>query len=228
MTKYACLWSGGKDSCFAGYCAMRVGLEVSCLVNFAGEDGWSRSHGLPAGLLAYQVGLIGLPIVQPVTNRGGYEKTFKATFGGLKASYGISGVVAGDLELWEHREWLERVCAEVGMDLLLPLWQWPPWAILDGFAGAGFRTIIVAVKADILGKEWLGRELTRDVLDEFRELQRSNGFHPCGESGEYHTLVIDGPLFRRPVTIGKTAPILRDGRWFLEILEYGQGVRVNG
>jgi len=223
MTKYACLWSGGKDSCYAGYCAMRAGLEISCLVNFASGDGWSRSHGLPAALLAYQAELIGLPIVQPVTDRGSYEKTFKATFEGLKASHGITGVVAGDLELREHRDWLERVCAEAGMELLLPLWQWPPWAILNGFTGAGFRTIIVATKADILGKEWLGRELTRDVLDEFRELQESTGFHPCGESGEYHTFVTDGPLFRRPVTIGKTAQVLRDGRWFLEVLEYGQG-----
>ncbi len=218
MAKYACLWSGGKDSCYAGYCAMRAGFDVSCLVNFVGEDGRSRSHGLPAALLARQAEAIEMPIVQPVVDRGGYERAFKATFEGLRSSRGVTGVVAGDMELQEHRDWLEKVCAEAGMELLLPLWRWPPWAVLDGFIGAGFKAVIVATKADVLGEKWLGREVVGDLLGEFGVLQESTGFNPCGESGEYHTFVVDGPLFKMPVAIGKTARVLRDGRWFLEVL----------
>lgn len=220
MSKYACLWSGGKDSCYACYQALQSGVVVATLLNFVGEDRLSRSHGLPAALVACQAELVGLPVEQPVVGRGGYETVFKDTVRRLKVSHGITGLVAGDLELQEHRDWLERVCYEAGVELLLPLWRKDPRIFLEDFIAAGFKAVIVSVRADLPGAKWLGEELTGSMLDEFRMLQERTGFHPCGESGEYHTFVIDGPLFRRAVTIGKTARILRDGYWFLDILDY--------
>jgi diphthamide synthase (EF-2-diphthine--ammonia ligase) len=87
------------------------------------------------------------------------------------------------------------------------------------FIGLGFKAIIVSCKADIMGKEFLGRYITSELIDELTGMN----ICPCGENGEYHTLVVDGPIFKRPINILKSSPILKDGfwkHWFLDIEEY--------
>ena len=81
-----------------------------------------------------------------------------------------------------------------------------------------FRSVI-ATRADLLGEEWLGRRIDLDFLEQLDKLRETKDITPCGEAGEYHTLVIDGPLFKKRIEVLETRKVLRDEHWFLEILK---------
>lgn len=207
-------WSGGKDSALAAYRAGRQGHQLACLLNCVAEDGSrTRSHGLPAEIVARQTQAMGLPLVQVRTSWEEYEARFKEALCALRDE-GVEGGVFGDMDIQEHREWVERVCAEVGMQPLLPLWGGDPWGLLNEFWDAGFQAIVVATR---LSPTLVGRRLDSAVVAEMVAL----GAHPCGEAGEYHTLVVDGPLFRSPLRVafpeGQPAFYERDGVWFLDV-----------
>ncbi|MHC1600674.1 MAG: Dph6-related ATP pyrophosphatase [Candidatus Methanospirareceae archaeon] len=208
-------WSGGKESCLACYKALSNGFDVSYLLNFISEDGTrSRAHGISSDLIALQAKAIGIPIIQVKSSWGGYEAKFKEAVGELKKK-GVKGGVFGDMDLQEHREWVDRVCSEVEVASIEPLWGNDPNEILNEFVNAGFKAIVIKVKADWFGKEWVGRELNEQFINEMPE-----EIHPCGEHGEYHTFVVDGPLFQRRVEIIKSNKKFKDGNWILDISEY--------
>ena len=211
-------WSGGKDSCLACYLATTKGLKVSCLANMITEDGqMSMTHGQSSELLQVQSRAIGIPLVQRRTTWNGYEAEFKEMLRAFKRE-GINGGVFGDIDLDEHREWVERVCREVDVTPHLPLWGQRQENLLRDFVDLGFEAIVVATRADLLGEEWLGRRIDPGFISELLELQETKKITPCGEAGEYHTLVVDGPLFQQRLEILETRKTLKDGYWFLEVL----------
>ena len=217
MSKVFVSWSGGKESNLAGYRARKSGLEICYLANMVTEDGArSRTHGLSAEILRLQSQAIGIPLVQRQATWQSYEAEFKKMVGELKKE-GIEGGVFGDIDLDEHREWVERVCREVGITAHQPVWGESQDDILKDFISSGFKAVIVATRADMLGEEWLGRSLDMDFFSEIKELGRTRGITPCGEAGEYHTLVIDGPLFQKSMEITEARKVSRDKHWFLEI-----------
>ncbi|MFH1086954.1 MAG: diphthine--ammonia ligase [Chloroflexota bacterium] len=203
-------WSGGKDSALAAHRAIRQGHYIAYLVNFISEDGQrSRSHGVKADVLAAQARATGIPLIQAKTSWADYEQNFKGTVAGLKKK-GVQGGVFGDIDLEEHREWVERVCTETGIAPLLPLWKAARHDLLAEFWKAGFESVVVANK---LEERLLGRNLDKAFVDEIKKV----GWDACGEAGEYHSFVTGGPLFSRrlKVTLGKREK--RDGMWFLDI-----------
>jgi uncharacterized protein (TIGR00290 family) len=215
MLKVAASWSGGKDSCFACYKALADGFRVSHLLNMVNRDAKrGMSHGLPCELIAMQARAIGLPIVQRETTWDTYEREFKEAVTGLK-QMGIGGMVFGDIDLEEHRDWVERVCGEVGVKAFLPLWGVEQEQIIADFVARGFEAIVVSAKADLLGSGWLGRSIDGRFISDLKAV----GVTMCGEEGEFHTFVTNGPLFKRRVKILKGDGVLRDGYWFLDISE---------
>jgi uncharacterized protein (TIGR00290 family) len=203
-------WSGGKECALATYKAICAGHEVCCLLNFISEDGKrSRSHGVKADVLVLQAKAIGIPLIQAKTTWEDYEKNFKQIVGELKNG-GIEGGVFGDIDVVEHREWVERVCSEIGIKALLPLWGRNSEELIKEFLGLKFRALLVATR---LEKELLGRDLDLALVEQIRML----GAHPCGENGEYHTFVFDGPIFRKMIDVAKGETEKRDDVWFLEI-----------
>jgi len=216
-------WSGGKDSCFACYQAGFSGLEVRYLLNMITEDGErSWTHRLSSELLQMQSQAIGIPLVQRRTTMAGYETEFKGVLLSLKQK-GIGGGVFGDIDLEEHREWVDRICREVDITPNLPLWGQSQESILRNLVVSGFEAIIVVARADLFGEEWLGRKIDWEFLSHLDELKQTKGITVCGEAGEYHTFVINGPLFNQRVEILETRKVLREGRWFLDILKGGLG-----
>lgn len=223
MSEYAANWSGGKDCCLALWKTVQKGLKVGYLLNMTEEDSTkSVSHGLDKRLIALQAEAMAFPIVQRAATRQTYEANFKAVLAELKEK-GVTGLVTGDIFLQVHRDWIERVCRESGMEAMLPLWEIDTYQLLRDFTGAGFKTIIVSVKADVPGKDWLGKEISSATIVEFCRLTKQLNIDPCGESGEFHTFVYDGPLFKRPVRVKGGTPVLRGDRWFLDIKEYRLG-----
>ena len=203
-------WSGGKDSCFACHQAVANGLKVRYLLNMITEDGQkSWTHGQSSKLLQTQAQAIGVPLIQMQTSMGKYEATFKEALLSLKKE-GIDGGVFGDIDLEEHREWVERVCSEVDIEPYQPLWGQAQEKVLENFANSGFEAVLVAAKADLFGEEWLGHKVDPDFLSYLAELKQKFGVHPCGEAGEYHTIVIDGPLFKQRIEILEASRFIRD------------------
>jgi diphthine-ammonia ligase len=216
MKKVFVSWSGGKDGCLALYRVLRAGMDVRYLANMVSEDGVrSRSHGIRAAVIKKQAEAMGISIVQQRTADDTYEASFIEMLRVFK-SEGIEGGVFGDIDFLPHREWVENVCRQAGLAARLPLWGEDQSKLLAEFIEAGFRAVVVVVKAGLLGKELLGRVVDKDFL---ALLQRSKDVTPCGETSEYHTLVIDGPVFNKRLEIIKSEVVTRGEHHFLEILE---------
>jgi len=208
-----CSWSGGKDSALALHKAARAGAEPRLLISMLTEGGErSRSHGLRRELLAAQAEAMGLPIRFGSATWAGYEAEFRRLAGEGAAAIGARTGVFGDIDLAEHREWVERVCGEAGLRAELPLWQQDRAAVVEELIEAGFEALVVAVRDDALPPRTLGRQLDRDLLAEVV----AAGCDPAGEGGEFHTLVVDGPLFRRRLAVRLGERSLRDGVWFID------------
>jgi len=214
----AASWSGGKDSCLACHKAVTQGYEVTHLVNFISRQFRRVSfHGVRARLIFRQAQAVGIPLVQYAVpaDMGLYEQRFKRAVSALKRQ-GVEGMVFGDICLQEHRDWIERVCREIGITPILPLWGVVPERVLGEFIEAGFEAVIVSATADIFGQEWLGRSVDYGLLSELRQLCQVREADICGEHGEYHTIVVDGPLFQRRMHLVQGARVQRDGYWFLD------------
>jgi len=212
-------WSGGKDSCLALYRAQKQGYKIKNIVNFISKK-YKRGcfHGIEADLLKLQSELIGIPLVQKevTDDMKEYEREFKEAISSIKDA---EAMVFGDIYLDEHKDWVDRVCDDVGMAAIEPLWQEPPERLIEEFISSGFKSVVVSAQADKFDKEFVGRIVDRDLLDELK----SRNICPCGENGEFHTLVIDGPIFKRKIEIVESEPVFKEGfwkYWFLDIKKY--------
>jgi diphthine-ammonia ligase len=210
-------WSGGKDGCLALYRAKSSGMDVRCLANMVSEDSRrSRSHGIRAEVIKRQAEALGIPIVQQRTADADYEAMFVTMLQKFKEE-GIEGGVFGDIDFLPHREWVENTCRKAGITAYLPLWNENQSTLMEEFIDAGFKALVVTVNAELLGKDALGRVVDREFMAYLAGLDR--GITPCGEAGEYHTLVVDGPIFKNRLEIMKSQKITRGEYHFLEILE---------
>jgi len=213
---YIVSWSGGKDSCFACYKAMCSEYDISYLVNFISEEYKRVSfHGTEAKLIQLQAEALDTPLLQKETTWNGYEQEFKEAVRSLIPN-GIRGMIFGDIYLQEHKDWAERVCGELGIEAIEPLWGQEPERILLDFIDMGFEAMIVSAKSDLFDGEWIGRK----VDWEFLRYLKDNNIDLCGENGEYHTFVTDCPTFKKKIKITKSKPITRDGYRLLDTFEY--------
>jgi diphthine-ammonia ligase len=218
MTRVFVSWSGGKDCCLACNRALAGGLDVRYLANTVTEDGQrSCSHGVSADIIRTQAEAMGIPIAQRPTTGETYEAEFIKMLRTFKQE-GIEGGVFGDIDFNAHREWIERVCQKADITPYLPLWLESQEKLITEFVDAGFEAIIVAAKSEFFGEEVPGQKIDKDFIRHLKELNRTRGVTLCGEAGEYHTLVINGPIFQKRLEILNTRKVLREGIRFLEIL----------
>ena len=124
---------------------------------------------------------------------------------------GVEGIVTGDVfDVALHEAgWLDRICKELGLTPVRPLWHRDTQQILEEFINAGFKATVVRIVTNLLSMDWLGREINKKFLDDLLKLGTVD---PCGEHGEFHTFVTDGPLFKKT---------------WIEILE-SEKVKLNG
>lgn len=210
---YLLSWSGGKDCCFAYYKAMQQGLHISHLVNCISKQ-YQRvnGHGVVPQLICAQAEALGIPLVQQLTTSENYAEEFKAAIESVRTEATV-GMVFGDIFLRDIKNWADEICASIGIEAIEPLWGIPTETIITDFIAAGFEAIIVSADAKLFSSEWLGKKLDA----EFLSYLKTTGADICGENGEYHTLVIDGPIFHKRIAITHEKPILREGKWFLDV-----------
>lgn len=206
-------WSGGKDSCLALHRSLAKGLPINSLLCMLHENGrYSRSHGISLDLLTAQAESLGFPVHFGSATWENYEAVFKDRVRFLK-SEGVDTGIFGDIDLPEHRSWVEKVCRELELEPLLPLWGEERKKLAREFINLGYRALIVSVRTDVLDGDWLGRTFDLAALRDLEE----RGIDPCGEGGEFHTFVFSGPLFSYPLDLDKGSVLERHGHLQLEL-----------
>jgi len=206
-------WTGGKDGCFACHKAILEGFDVSYLLNFR-DMKKSGSHEINPELLSLQSVAAGIPIL--LTNFISYEEEFKKVVRDLKSGGAmVDGAVFGHIKT--HKGLVDRICSDLGIKSILPIWKCNSEQIIADLIDAGFDAIVISAKADLFDEEWLGRRIDKKFLSDLRRF--NNAIDPCGEYGEFHTFIIDGPMFGKKLRIVDSKKILKDGYWFLDILK---------
>jgi diphthamide synthase (EF-2-diphthine--ammonia ligase) len=212
----AVLWSGGKDCFAAGLRSGALHEPGTRLVTFvpAGERAAFRCH--PLGVMARQAAGLGLGHERIGIDRAAWEASYRRALAALAAD-GVRRVVTGDIapEQWP---WLGTACAAAGLELETPLADEPdPAALLDFLADAGIVATVSGMRADCYRPSFLGRPASRALLAE-HGLDDPATFHPCGEGGEYHTVVtaFGDRRFVAPMHADACAHVERDGVWALE------------
>lgn len=212
--RFAASYSGGKDSSLALHLAMQTGEAVGLIVMLEEKGERSRSHGMPPKLIAAQAESIGLPVWSAAATWDGYEEAFVRLLGRAK-ELGAEALVTGDLDMPEEGCWHDKVTKLAGLELGMPLWRMDHRECVDTFIGLGFVAVVVTVNLTLGMTEGdLGRSMTRDFVEELVE----RGVDPCGEGGEFHTTVLDGPIFRKAVPVRRLA-VVRDGDYAFLPLE---------
>src|SRR5436190_2618490 len=188
-------WSGGKDSMLALHRALDAGLAVEALLAMFDETGErSRSHALPPHLMQAQADALGIPLAMRRASWQTYEAVFTEQLR-VFAAQGVTHALFGDIDLQPHRDWEEKVCAAAAMEAVLPLWQQPRRALVDELFALGYRARVVTVDARFLDASFCGRE-----FDERFVADLPPGVDACGENGEFHSFVFDGPRFAQAVS----------------------------
>ena len=191
--KCAISWSAGKDSWLALTRVREQGLPVTTFVTMCDEDGTSKSHALPAALVEAQVHALGGSFVDVRVPPGEYAARFDATLRALAAA-GHTHMVFGDIDLQAHRDWLAPACERAGLAPLFPLWGEPRAALARELVTRGVQARIVCVDT-----RWLDASFCGAAYDAAFLARLPAGVCPCGEDGEFHTLVTGGPGFDRPL-----------------------------
>lgn len=211
----AVLWTGGKDCTLALIRSGEAGLETGALVTFAPPGAAFRAH--PLGVLAEQAAALGLPHrVVPI--EAPYDVAYRRAFEALFAE-GFTHLVTGDIDrVAGMPNWVRQCARGLGVEVVTPLWGGERGALLADVARRGLRAVISCVRPP-LPPELCGRALDEDALRDIR----AAGADLCGENGEYHTLVLDGPGFRWPLTLDATASTASDGLTTLAVRNVVRG-----
>ncbi|MEM0448351.1 MAG: diphthine--ammonia ligase [Methanomassiliicoccales archaeon] len=211
MMNLAALFSGGKDSTYAAYLMEQMGHRVSVLVSVVPEDPYSlvfhtpNLHLLP--LMAEAMGKSMVTVHSDGSEEGDLEALARA-LSLIKVDGVVTGAVASDYQ-WDR---INGVCHKLGLRTFSPLWRKDQGLLMREIIGSGVRAMVVAVMAEGLGKEWLGRILDEKALEDLGSLKRSKGVSPSGEGGEYESLVLDSPLHIHPLVVSDyKSQISRDG-----------------
>ncbi len=218
--KLAALVSGGKDSVFALYKAAKAGHEVAYILNMLPEreDSWMFHHP-NAALVELQAKALGIPLIRGET-KGEKERELEDLRRLIaKVADRVEGVVTGALASNYQRERIEKLCSELGLKVYSPLWGIEPVEYWEELLASGFEVMITAVAAEGLGEEWLGVVVTREKLEELKQLARRHRFHLGFEGGEAETLVLDMPLFRKRLVVKKARKVWQGNSGVLVVEE---------
>ena len=196
-------WSGGKDSALALYHVQKSGRYSveKLLTNINGKHHRISMHGVREELLEQQAVSIGLPLQKIILSEEPsmpeYEQQMKENLLALKKE-NFTHAIFGDIFLEDLKTYREQQLARLGLTAIFPIWKRDSVELIHEFLDLGFKTILVCIKAGLLPKEFAGRIIDKDFL---KDLPKN--VDPCGENGEFHTFVFDGPVFSKPINFIK-------------------------
>jgi ABC transporter with metal-binding/Fe-S-binding domain ATP-binding protein len=197
------LFSGGKDSTLA-LAKAKEKSEVVCLITLISENKESYMfHTVNVGLTTLQAEALDLPIIQRVTEGRKEEELedLKKAMQEAKTTFNIEGIVTGAIQSEYQAGRIRKICAELDLQCLNPLWKKDQKELLKEIVEEGYKTIISGVFAYPLDRSWLGREIDREMIDRLVKLQEKYGISPAGEGGEIETTTLDAPPFKKRIEI---------------------------
>jgi uncharacterized protein (TIGR00290 family) len=211
-------WSGGKDSCIALYEIQREQKYrvVALLTTVTREYDRISMHGVRRVLLERQAASLGLPLHQVFISKGATNEEYEIKIGEAFSLYrdrGIDSMVFGDLFLEDIRAYRERFLARHNMRGLFPVWKRDTAIFIREFLELGFRAVVTCVDSKVLDQSFAGR-----LIDESFLSSLPTEVDPCGENGEFHSFVFDGPIFSAPVNFSRGEIVLRESFWFRDLL----------
>ena len=219
--RLAILFSGGKDSTYAAYLASKE-HKIVCLLSMISKNPDSYMFHTPnINLTTIQAKVMNLPLLTQSTS-GEKEievKELKRLVQAAKRKYKIEGVVTGAIKSTYQATRIQKVCHELNLWCFNPLWQKDEITHLKDLIKNKFEVIISAVAAYPFDENWLGRKLTIKTIRELEELQEKYQVNSCGEGGEYESLVVKCPLFKKRLEIKKTEIIYHNYAGILHIKE---------
>ncbi|MCH7882933.1 diphthine--ammonia ligase [Patescibacteria group bacterium] len=209
------LWTGGKDSALALYEAELLGYKISNLVTFAPSEPEFLAH--PLSFMKHQAEALGLPhyileIKEP------FKESYEKSIHSLREKYGIDTLITGDIaEVDCHPNWIRECAKYSGMGVLTPLWGFNRQELINRLLSCEFKVIFSCVKKPWFMDDWLGMELNKDSLEKLCMLNTETGLDICGEQGEYHSLVVDGPPFKKSIHISSYSKHASDSLMYIRI-----------
>jgi len=212
--KVVVAWSGGKDSALALYEILKTNrYEVLELLTTVTQDYDRISiHGVRRVLLEQQARSLGFPLEKMFVSKGvsdaEYESILLKSLNGHRTN-GVFSVVFGDIFLEDVRKYREGILSKVGMKGIFPLWKRDTRQLARAFVDLGFKAVITCVDSKSLGKDFVGREFDRQFLADL-----PFNVDPCGENGEFHSFVYDGPIFSERIFFTKGEIVLRENRFY--------------
>ncbi|MCA1056351.1 diphthine--ammonia ligase [Rossellomorea aquimaris] len=215
-TKVAISWSGGKDGCLALYRTLRAEKEVNCLVSMVSDENErNHAHGLRLNILKQQAEALDIPLVL-VDSGDDYERALIGALADLKKNRGVDVIVFGSLYAKEDRKWNEQVAMKAGLKPSFPVWisKDESSLLLKEFITLGFSAVICRASDKVFNPSWAGRMLDWEF---YEDIHTKNDGCVMGESGEYHTFVLDGPIFSKKIHLAKSGVVLNSGLWSLDI-----------
>lgn len=218
--KVALLFSGGKDSTYAGYLVRGKGHELVCLLSVFSENPFSYMFHTPSiSKVKVQAEVMKLPLLEKETKGEKEEELedLKEVLVKAKEEYKVEGVVTGAVKSVYQSSRIQKICDEIGLEVFNPLWKKDELELLDELVEKKFKVILIAVAAHGLDKSWLGREIDSEFIEDIKKLNKEYQINPAGEGGEFETFVLDCPLFSRGLEV-KDKKILEDeGNYRLEV-----------
>lgn len=216
--RLAALYSGGKDSTFATYLAHQMGHEISLLVNIVPIDKASWIFHTPnLSIVPKMAEAMDIPLISVVSDgtEEGDMDALKDALEGLD----IDGVVVG--ALWSDYQWdrMNRVLGELDLIMLAPLWRKDQDMVYDEMVSAGIDAIIVGVFAEGLDEGWLGRHIDNASKDELKILRSRYGISIMGEGGEYESMTLDSPMFKKRLVINSSNKNIKKGVGTLDVTD---------
>ena len=210
-------WSGGKDSCFALHDILRGhDYRVAALLTTVTRDYDRISiHGVRRELLERQAASLGLPLHQVSISKDASNEEYETRMGEALSVYyrqGINSIVFGDLFLEDIRAYREAFLARHNMKGLFPIWKRDTTCFIKEFIELGFKAVVTCVDSSVLDKSFAGRMIDEDFITSLPP-----GVDPCGENGEFHSFVFDGPIFKEAIAFSTGETVLRRSFWFCDL-----------
>ena len=195
--KFVLSYSGGKDCILAMYRKIKEGwTPVALLTTIKKSSPESWTHGLTFDSLEEVSKSLDLPIIYVECEASEYEDRFEDKLR-IAKDMGAETVVYGDIDIERHRKWGVDRAKNSGVNYEFPLWQEDREKLVHEFIDSGFKALIKKVNLNYMSSDFLGKTLTKDLIEEIK----ATGSDACGENGEYHTFVYDGPIFKNRIFI---------------------------
>lgn len=205
-------FSGGKDSVLSLHKAISLGYEPIALMTTINKNkGDSWFHDISSDLLKQVSLAINIPLLLVECSGENYENTFEIALKNMK-NLGAEACIFGDIDIAHHREWGETRCKNTGLEAIFPLWQENRETLVKEFIDLGYKAIIKKVNLKNMNVDFLGKTLSHKLLEEIK----ATGSDVCGENGEYHTFVYDGPIFSKEIPLKNTGDIINENTLVLK------------